>query len=273
MTNPPATGDHLRRHYRDATRFNARVQLHVRFSVNKQGWQRWVFDQVTWPTTGRVLELGCGPGYLWAANRGRLPAGLALLLTDFSPGMLAETRRVLAWTGHPFAYAAANAQSIPLADATCAVVIANYMLYHVPDRAAALAEIRRVLRPGGCLYASTLGGGHMAEVRALLRRFQHGAGYDHYFLRGIGFNLETGADELAPWFPSVRLRRYDDALVVTEAAPLVAYIRSLLPLPEGVPGDPRSDLTAFIQQELDTHGPLHISTDTGLFIAGPGAAP
>jgi ubiquinone/menaquinone biosynthesis C-methylase UbiE len=223
----------------------------------------------------RVLDVGCGTGELTLAAARRVGPGGLVVGIDAAPEMI-EVARGKARRGLPpvrFLVEPVEALSFP--DGSFDAVLSSLMIHHLPGdlKARALGEIRRVLRPGGCLYASTLGGGHMAEVRALLRRFQHGAGYDHYFLRGIGFNLETGADELAPWFPSVRLRRYDDALVVTEAAPLVAYIRSLLPLPEGVPGDPRSDLTAFIQQELDTHGPLHISTDTGLFIAGPGAAP
>ena len=61
--------------YRDDTNLNARVELHRRFSVNSGSFQSWVFDQLDVPDRARLLEVGCGPGHLWAANRERMPAG------------------------------------------------------------------------------------------------------------------------------------------------------------------------------------------------------
>ncbi len=58
--------------YRDSTNLDARVKLHVLFSTNKYGWNRWYFDQLDLPPDARVLELGCGPGYLWRVNLERL---------------------------------------------------------------------------------------------------------------------------------------------------------------------------------------------------------
>ena len=62
--------------YNIADKFNDRVALHVRFSTNRYGWQRWRFDQLVLPPAGRVLEVGCGPGRLWLDNHERIPAGL-----------------------------------------------------------------------------------------------------------------------------------------------------------------------------------------------------
>ena len=55
--------------------------------------------------------------------------------------------------------------SDPYDDASFDAVIANHMLFHVPDRAKALAEMRRVLRPGGKLYTSTMGETHKKTLR------------------------------------------------------------------------------------------------------------
>ena len=81
----------------------------------------------------------------------------------------------------------------------------------------------------------------------------------------LGFALENGAGELSGWFGEVGLERYEDALVVTEAEPLVAYLLSMgsLGLVEGL----RAPLTAFVQQELDAQGAIRIGKETGLFIA------
>jgi len=82
----------LTNQYKNASNLNARVQLHDRFSTNKYGWHRWVFDQIRCPPKSRILELGCGTGLLWAKNRDRIPAEWDLVLSDFSPGMLRETQ-------------------------------------------------------------------------------------------------------------------------------------------------------------------------------------
>ena len=65
----------LNEQYKDATNLDARVRLHVLFSTNQYGWHRWCFDHYTLPEQAHVLEIGCGPAYLWAANLDRLPPG------------------------------------------------------------------------------------------------------------------------------------------------------------------------------------------------------
>src|SRR4051794_3247217 len=130
--------------YRDSGNLRARMTIHERFSINRRGWHRWVFDQVDLPAGARVLELGCGPGRLWQENADRLPPAWRLTLTDYSPGMAREAREGLR-TGLPpgaLTVLVADAQSLPCPDRAFDAVIANHMLYHVPDRARAYAEVR-----------------------------------------------------------------------------------------------------------------------------------
>jgi ubiquinone/menaquinone biosynthesis C-methylase UbiE len=151
--------------YRDSSNLDARASIHQRFSTNSYGWFRWVFDVlVKLPENARILELGCGNGLLWKENASRIPAGWNITLSDFSSGMLDAAWRNLVVTGHAFQFKEIDAQSIPYEDETFDAVIANHMLYHVPDRPKGIAEIRRVLKPGGCLFATTVGKDHMQEM-------------------------------------------------------------------------------------------------------------
>jgi len=78
--------------------------------------------------------------------------------------MLEEAQESLHDSLCPFTFAVVDAQAIPYPDAHFDAIIANHMLYHVPDRPKALAEIRRALKPGGHFYASTLGANHLREM-------------------------------------------------------------------------------------------------------------
>jgi SAM-dependent methyltransferase len=243
--------------YADGTNLRARMSLHQRFSVNPQPFHCWVLDQLDLPDRSRILELGCGPGKLWQQNAGRIPAGWRLTLSDFSLGMVREARDGLGAVG-AFSFANLDAQVLPFGDAVFDAVVANHMLYHVPDRPKAYGEIRRVLRPGGQFFAATNGRDSFRELRALI----DGLGPIQAARPGLSFTLESGLDELAQVFPTVRLVRYEDALVVTEAEPLIAYVLSGVPLSD----EARAQLERTIAQEIATHGAIRISKDTGLFL-------
>jgi ubiquinone/menaquinone biosynthesis C-methylase UbiE len=118
-----------------------------------------------------VLEVGCGTGNQWTNNLDRIPRGWRFMLTDFSAGMLAEAQENLSGKLHHVEFKIADAQDLPFPDASFDAIVANHMLYHVPDRPKAFAEFRRVLKPGGKLYAATNGKHHMTGLYAMTDRF------------------------------------------------------------------------------------------------------
>ncbi len=99
----------------------------------------------------RILDLGCGTGIVARLLRERLGGGARITGVDASAEMIAMARTLapeLEWRE-------GNAMQLPFADASFELVVAQQMLQFVPDRAAALREIRRVLVPGGRLVAAT----------------------------------------------------------------------------------------------------------------------
>jgi len=259
----PRRDDALERQYRDASNFNARIALNVRFSTNPYRWNRWLFDQLDLPAHARLLELGGGTAIFWRANSPRVPSGWNLVLSDFSRGMVGEARANLNRAHLKFSLLQCDAQSLPFRDGEFDAVIANHMLYHVPDRARAFAEIRRVLRPGAKLYASTIGRSHMREADQISERI-----FGFPMMAGVAerFGLETGRDQLAPCFDDVEIRRYKDSLVVTEGEPLVAYLLSMAPA-SAVTAGQLAALKELIAEELRARGSIAISKDSGLFVA------
>ena len=260
----------LQNHYKDASRLDARIQLHAKYSTNTQGLHAWVFENLRLPPTAQVLEIGCGSGRLWLENQRRLPAGWHVTLSDLSAGMLATARHQLSPYGHALRFVVHDAQALPFAAHSFDAIIANHMLYHVPNRPAAYAEFCRVLKPSGRLYAATISRDNMQELDALVSHVHPFSSQDRAAANPIsdrrrhtGFNLEHGAEELSQWFAFVTLHRYADALVVPEAEPLVAYVKSIGILTE----DELARFQYHVEAVIERQGPIHISKDVGMFEA------
>jgi ubiquinone/menaquinone biosynthesis C-methylase UbiE len=256
----------LTRQYHDGANLNARAQLHIRFRTNKQGWSHWVFEQLHLPPNAHILELGCGPGWLWAENLERIPDGWQITLSDFSAGMLVEAQQNLQGSPHPFRFSVIDAQMIPFEDATFDAVIANHMLYHVPDIAKAIAEIHRVIKPGGHFYAATNGTKHLREIDELVQHFAPGQARIFSGSLLNRFTFETAEELIQQRFSTMRLFYYEDALVVTEAEPLVAYVLSTHP--EAIQSDEQiAAFARFVEAEMSATGAIVITKDTGVFEA------
>jgi len=247
--------------YRDDANLSARVALHQRFSTNRDGWYRWVFDRLAVPASGRVLELGCGAGDLWLANRDRLPPSVWGTLSDLSPGMVRSAGERLRDAGD-FALLVADAQTLPFADGAFDAVIANHMLYHVPDRAGALREVRRVLRPGGRFSAATNGREHMGELKALIRAHAPEAEHERGAER---FGLETGEAQLRPWFGRVTRQDYPDGLEITAAEPVVRYVLST-PAKDHLDPAGVARLRGAVEDAIAEGGAFRITKSLGLFV-------
>jgi SAM-dependent methyltransferase len=108
---------------------------------------------------GRVLEVGCGPG---EAAEQLAAAGHSVEALDSSDRMveLTRARGVSARVG--------DVQELPFEDESFDAALAAWMLYHVPDVERAIAELARVLRPGGRLVAVTNRVEHLRELRDVL---------------------------------------------------------------------------------------------------------
>jgi ubiquinone/menaquinone biosynthesis C-methylase UbiE len=138
----------------------------------------------------RILEVGGGQGFF--AERLRDELGAAVVGIDVSERMveLQRQRGIDAQVG--------DVQELPFADASFDAVSAQYMLYHVPDLPRGLAEIARVLRPGGRLVAITNAVEHLRELWALVGRDRRAEST---------FNDENGEELLRQCFSRV-VRRY-----------------------------------------------------------------
>jgi len=227
---------------------------------------QWVFDRMRFSSSSRILDLGCGSAYLWLENLGRLPTGWDITLSDLSTGMVREARANLDDSIGDFEYLAINAQSIPFMAGNFEGVIANHMLYHVPNIENALLEIRRVLKPGGRFYATTVGESHLMELYDLVGRFTQDANILEETLPEK-FLLENGKNVLSNIYEEVTLSRYEDSLIVTEVEPLVRYVQSMMIGKSVISPNRFNEFTEFVTREIAIKGSITLTKDSGIFEA------
>ena len=154
-----------------------------------------------------LLEVGCGTGE-FAERLVRENPDATVVATDQSERFveLTAARGVEARR--------ADVQDLPFEDASFDVVAAMWMLYHVPDLHRGLAEIRRVLRPGGRLVAVTNGDEHAAGLR-------REAGGEALVTT---FSGENGEAALRRHFDDVRREDLATRAVFPDHAAAVAYL-------------------------------------------------
>ncbi len=114
--------------------------------------RRTVLEALALRPAERVLDIGCGPGYLAAEMAAAVGAGGLVHGIDASPGMLEVARRRSRAAGSaPVELAQGDATSLPFPDAVFDAAVSTQVYEYVADMPGALAEARRVLAPGGRL--------------------------------------------------------------------------------------------------------------------------
>jgi ubiquinone/menaquinone biosynthesis C-methylase UbiE/DNA-binding transcriptional MerR regulator len=256
--------DMLLEQYNNSSNLKARLNLHEKFSINKYGWHRWIFDKMQLLPGARILELGCGDGSLWIKNLDRLPEDCEYVLSDISKGMLKDAKRNLKNTKDKFSFKIADAQNIPFENESFDVVVANNMLFYMGDRNKALSEIKRVLKSGGGLFASTTGKNHMKELIETVSNFDNRIVFSQ-FDPAEEFGLENGRSQLEEWFRSVSEYKYEDALDVKEVEDYIDYVYSTHGNAPEIIREREQEFRTIIQRKLEKDGSIFITKNSGLF--------
>lgn len=222
----------------------------------------WVLGLAGLSPGQRVLDAGCGNGEYLRALAG-WPVRAAGC--DLSLGMLRSV-------AHP-ALLNADVRALPLRDGVFDAVLAAHMLYHVPDRRAAVHELRRVLASGGVCIAVTNGARHTRSLRTLAERAV-AAVTPGWRMRPVthAFTAENAAAQLGTAFASVTRVRppAEPPVVIRDAAVAADYVASMADHYQHETTRPWTEVAAdvrrAVQAVIDTDGAFITSGDLAAFI-------
>jgi ubiquinone/menaquinone biosynthesis C-methylase UbiE len=256
--------------YNDSSNYNERIYLHYKFGTKKYPWPLWVFDNIKNEKNLKVLELGSGNGLLWRLNAHRIPDNWHITASDFSDGMLQDTKKSIGNSIDNICYEVIDAENIPYDDNYYDIIIANHMLYHVPNKRKALAEIRRVLKRDGIFYASTMRSNYMKEMIELIKDYR-AKPHDRHETNPLiaNFSIENGKEQLKDYFNEIALKIYENSLIINEAEPFINFIYSCNGINEKkviLEKDERGVFLEFLKAKIKKTGDIVIPTDCGLFI-------
>lgn len=257
--------DYLKEQYKTKDNLQIRIETHEKYTEPKIDFLSFVLDQIPWTGQETIIDVGCGAGaYIeQASKRCKIyHAG------DLSFGMLqglsmADLSRINL-----------DAQQLPFAAETADVVLANHMLYHVPDQDAAVREIYRILKPGGYLLAATNSSHNMPELTQLRVALSQKFGFSipQPTKSRLSFTLENGNKLLERHFDSVIRQDLKNALVFQTAQPILDYINTSPKYYMGdlLQGTSWETVEAAIHREVNDRitkeGTFRIQKLTGVFV-------
>jgi 2-polyprenyl-3-methyl-5-hydroxy-6-metoxy-1,4-benzoquinol methylase len=227
----PATGRRMLTKSAYADDRNIRSRMAIYGYAEKPMDPAWRTSHVAWDGTQVVADCGCGNGFdlrqLVTLGRCRRIIGI-----DLSAGMLDAVRhwRESGQVAEPgqVSLAQADVQQSPLRDDSVDVAMAMHMLYHVPDIAQAVRELRRITKPGGTVLASTPGASSLSEIQGLFNEIVAQAVQRPLrSLPALSFTDENGSAILGAEFADVTVHQHDVTLSIPAPEPVVAYMNSL----------------------------------------------
>ncbi|NLT53185.1 MAG: class I SAM-dependent methyltransferase [Actinomycetales bacterium] len=212
---------------------------------------------------GRVLDVGAGNGLYTRRLHVDHPE-LAVVAMDISPGILREVPRPTL---------VADAARLPFADRCLEVVLAMHMLYHLVDPDAGIAELARVLVPGGLAVIST---NHSRDKQELDQLWQAAArdvlgtpDVPRRISLSSRFPLEVVVDRLRQRFEDVETIDLVGTIEVPTPGPIIAHLASYQAWAEqtGVPFQAIIDRTAHrAADHIDKHGGYAITSHAGIVV-------
>lgn len=240
----------------------------------------WVLTrQNGWRGDELILDISPGSGAYFELARQFFPKG-TYIAADSLPQLLQSAQKqpqsgAVQWLLD-------DIETLPFPDHSFDIILANQMLYHLPDLYGSIMELHRVLKPTGLLIATTHSQYTMAEFDTLTRRALTLLGHPprettSYYGRFIeNFSLENGAMLLGRYFRAVARHEIPTTLIFKDSKPAIEYLNGSraireMTLPTGVSwNDFLAVMDDQVRRLISHFGELAVNCLSGVLLATDG---
>jgi len=248
--------------YKDGSNLTTRVSLYDKYSVSQLNYKEWIWQQYEFEDGDAILEFGSGTGKDWQDHLDYIPNRATVIMSDFTDGMVDTLKE--RFSRHPqIDIKKLDIQEADITKESQKHVVANSMLYHVPDIKRAVSEVKRILKPGGVFYATTSSNSKcmMKFLKESLEDFDSSI----QFPKEITFTLDNGGSYLEDVFNEYEIRRYTNTLKISKVEDLVAFIYSIYSI-EGLQEAAKESMNEYYEGMKDDEGFITIVIEYGMFV-------
>lgn len=218
-----------------------------------------------------ILEVGCGDGSVLVGLRRGGHAG-RLVGLEIAEGMFADSVEAMERDSLlPIEFLTGSADRLPHPDKSFDVVLAFFMLYHMPDIQKTLSEWKRVLKDGGRLLVATGSRFNKPKQKAFKKLAESLIGKTAPPQFSSSFNMENAEEQLAGTFAITDRYLYTGAIELQTADPYLRAFRSTRNLYEPSPSDEEwtaveAAVYAEIENEIARNGTFTDRVERGFFV-------
>ena len=249
--NTLSSASYVKAQYNQTNVLKNRISIY-QYAQQKETWHNWVYRHLPLKPHTTILEVGCGTGLLWQDKH----ISQTLLLSDRSRAMVASCKKLY----KPLIRMDVNTPAIRPHTIDC--LIANHLLYHLPDPTQTLATLRKLLKPNGTFIASTHSKYHLDELISLLPAIF--PEYNAIKRKPQGFYIETGKDLLQQYFNQVDVYTFNNPLRVPTVESLIQYTHTLF---AGIQVKHMAEKQAALTETIKAKGmPFSLTSISGMFI-------
>ena len=215
----------IRANYSTGKHLGAKYEVMEKYGIHKETFENWVINKLGLTGKEKVLDIGAGNGR-FSIPIGKMlkEKGGFLVACDLAEGVMTSSQMETQTHMLPVLHMVADAENLPFLSNEFDMVMANHMLYHLPNLQKGLEEIRRVLKGTGTFLATTNSVKGMPEFFRLHQKTMRELGIPFDVKENdISFSLENGKQILTEYFSHVERWVYDAGFKVTQPEPVLQY--------------------------------------------------